>query len=334
MQRVVTKHIIDHKPKAEDFTVIEVDTPLCPANGVLARVVFLSVDPYIGSVLRGRHFGFKIPEPMTEAPPASVVAQVVHSRTDQAAEGDWIVTDGCWQEILAADQSKIRKVDPSIAPLSSYIGVLGMPGVTAWASAKHLAKVSDGDTVLVNAAAGPVGGTFGQLAKIYGAKRVVGVAGGKTKCDTVTGIYNFDACIDYEKEGWREQLTLALPDGLNVFHENVSSDMAMLALSHAQPYTRGVICGLADSYHHDQQHTHPLNAGIIIAKRAQISGVVVYDFMDRYTDFVTEVTALIKQDKIRYAEDIIEGLENAPTLFEKMVNGNNIGKSLVKVAGT
>jgi len=332
MQRVVTKHSIDHKPTADDFKVIDVDAPACPENGVLARVVYLSLDPYIGSVLRGRHFGFSIPKPMKDAPPASVVAQVIQSRTDQATEGDWTYSDSCWQEVVAIDATKIQKINPAIAPLSSFAGVLGMPGVTAWASAKHLAKVSDGDTVLVNAAAGPVGGTFGQLARTYGAKRVVGIAGGKNKCDIVTNNYHFDACIDYEQDDWQKQLKHALPDGLNVFHENVSSDMTMLALSHAQPYARGVICGLADSYHREQRHTHPINAGILIAKRAQLSGIVVYDFMDRYSEFVTELAELINKGQVNYVEDIVEGLESAPILFEKLVSGQNIGKSLVKVA--
>ncbi len=331
MQRVVTRHVIDHKPRATDFTVADVATPDCPENGILVQVAYVSVDPYSGIALRGRHFGFPVPEPMLESPPTSVVGQVIESRCAGFAAGDWAYGDAGWEEIAALPAGKFYKIDPDRAPLSAYVGVLGMPGVTAWASAKHLAKVTQGDVVLVNAAAGPVGGTFGQLARVYGAQKVVGVAGGSTKCELVCNTYGFDACIDYKSDNWTEQLSAALPDGLTVFHENVSAEMTMLALSLAQPYARGVLCGLVDAYHGEAQGKHPVNAGAIIAKRAQLSGLVVFDFMPRYQEFVDELVPLISSGQLNYVEDSVDGLENLPALFEKLVDGNNIGKTLVAV---
>lgn len=327
------KHAIDHKPAAADFAIIEAETPTCPQNGVLVRVVHLSLDPYVGSRLRGRHMGEAAPEPMKGAIPGAIVGQIIESRTAAHREGDWVhAMEGGWQEIVAFGADEIRKIDPQIAPLSAHAGVLGMPGLTAWAGITQLAKVGQGDTVLVDAAAGPVGGTVGQIARIKGAERVVGIAGGPEKCALVTQTYGFDACIDYKADGWRDRLAEALPDGLSVFFENVSADMAMLALTHARLYTRGVLCGLVDAYHTDTQSQHPLNAGLIIGKRAQLSGLVVYDFYPRWDAYVAEAAPWIARGQLKYAEDRVDGLDNAPALFEKLMNGQNKGKAVVSVA--
>ena len=196
----------------------------------------------------------------------------------------------------------------------------------------QLAEVGEGDIALIDAAAGPVGGVAGQIARIKGAARVVGIAGGPEKCALVTERYGFDACIDYKREGWREALADALPDGLTVFFENVSADMAMTALSHAQPYARGVLCGLANAYHTEQQSQHPLNAGFIIGKRAKLMGLVVYDFYPRWEEYANLAAEWLNAGRLAIAEDAVDGLENAPALFEKLMNGRNIGKCLVHVA--
>ena len=219
-------------------------------------------------------------------------------------------------------------------PLASHAGVLGMPGLTAWAGISQLAKVGKGDTVLVDAAAGPVGGTVGQIARIKGAERIVGIAGGKEKCAIVTDTYGFDACIDYKADGWQEELKAALPDGLSVFFENVSADMAMIALGHARLYARGVLCGLAAGYHDPKKDRvpNPLPMGMIIGKRAQMLGLVVYDFYPRWEEFVDEASAWITDGKLAFAEQRVEGLENAPALFEELMNGKNRGKAVVTVS--
>ncbi len=333
MKRVVTKHNIDHKPCADDFALIEVDAPVCEEDGVLLRVVYLSLDPFIGSVLRGRHMGHAVPEPLVDAPGAAVIGEVIESKSDLLDEGDYVLCrKGLWQEVIAVPAAGLEKIDRKVAPLSAYAGVLGSPGLTAWASSKHLAKVKDGDTVLVNAAAGPVGGTFGQLARAYGAKRVVGVAGGAEKCALVTETYGFDACVDYKAEGWEEELKAAVPDGIDVFHENVSAQMAALALSMSNEYVRGVLCGLAGVYHSKERVPQAVDAGMIIFRRAQISGLIVYDFEPRWREFVAEVAPMIASEQVKFVEDRVDGLENAPALFEKLMNGANIGKSVVAVA--
>lgn len=327
------KHAIDHKPTAEDFAIIEADRPHCPQDGILIRVVHLSLDPYVGSRLRGRHMGEPAPEPMKGAIPGAIVGQVIESRATGLVEGDWIhAMEGGWQEVLALPASEVRKIDPDSAPLSAHAGVLGMPGLTAWSGITQLAKVGAGDTVLVDAAAGPVGGTVGQIARIKGAERVVGIAGGPEKCALVTDTYGFDACVDYKADGWRDRLAEALPEGLSVFFENVSADMAMLALSHARTYARGILCGLVDAYHTETQSQHPLNAGLIIGKRAQLQGLVVYDFYPRWDEYVAEAAPWIASGQLKFAEDRADGLEQAPALFERLMNGQNKGKAVVSVA--
>lgn len=332
MKLVTLKSAIDHKPQADDFEVIEAAAPACPEGGVLARAIYVSLDPYVGSRIRGRHMGETPPEPMKEAIPGAVVAQIEESASDKFSKGDYIHSmHGGWQELVVLKADQCRKIDPEAAPLSAHAGLLGMPGLTAWAGITQLANVGDNDIVLVDAAAGPVGGSVGQIARLKGASRVVGIAGGPEKCALVREKYGFDACIDYKSDGWREELGKALPDGLTVFFENVSADMAMIALSHAQTYARGVLCGLVDAYHNEEQSAHPLNAGLIIGKRANVMGLVVYDFYPRWDEFVLEATPWITSGKLKIAEDMANGLEQAPALFEKLMNGRNVGKCLVKV---
>jgi hypothetical protein len=327
------RHAIDHKPVAGDFAIIDAERPACLEGGLVVRVVHLSLDPYVGSRLRGRHMGEPAPTPMQGAIPGAVIGQVMESRSADFTEGDWVhVMEGGWQEFIAIPAVDARKIDPSVAPLAAHAGVLGMPGLTAWSGISQLAKVGNGDTVLVDAAAGPVGGTVGQIARIKGADRVVGIAGGPEKCSLVTDTYGFDACIDYKADGWRDRLAEALPDGLSVFFENVSADMAMLALTHARTYARGVLCGLVDAYHTETQSQHPLNAGLIIGKRAQLFGLVVYDFYPRWDEYVAEAAPWIASGQLKFAEDRADGLDNAPALFERLMNGQNKGKAVVTVS--
>ncbi len=333
MKLITTKTTIDHKPTADDFIAIDVPTPNCPENGALVRVVHLSLDPYVGSIIRNRHMGHTAPIPMKEAISGAIVGQVLESKVSGINAGDWVHSmEGGWQEIIAVDAQHLRKIDPSIAPLSAHAGVLGMPGLTGWAGITQLAKVGEGDTVLVDAAAGPVGGTVGQIARIKGAKRVVGIAGGAEKCALVENTYGFDKCVDYKADGWRDALGEALPEGLSVFFENVSADMAMIALGHANLYARGVLCGLVDAYHTTTQSQHAMNIGFVIGKRAQLSGLVVYDYYDRWNNYVAEAAPWIRDGKLKFVEDRVEGLDNAPALFERLMNGKNLGKAVVTVS--
>jgi NADPH-dependent curcumin reductase len=333
MKQVVLKHALDRKPRATDFAVIDADMPVCPDDGLLVCVIHLSLDPYVGSRLRGKHMGEAPPRPMEEAIPGGGVCQVVESRTAEIEAGDYVHSmEVGWREFADLPQGHFRKIDPAIAPLSAHTGVLGMPGLTAWAGMTQLAKVGAGDIVLVDAAAGPVGGTVGQIARIMGAKLVVGIAGGAVKCGLVTDTYGFDACIDYKQEGWETALTAALPEPPTVYFENVSTDMASKGLMRLAPYGRVVLCGLVDQYHADAPPPG-LNAGLIVGKRAAVMGLVVYDFYARWDEYVAWAVPHIASGALKFAEDRVTGLENAPALFERLLDGGNVGKAVVGVSG-
>lgn len=333
MKRYVLRAEISAAPVAADFTAIEAPHPDCPEGGIVVRTVYLSLDPYIGSRLRGRHMGEAPPMPMAEAIPGAIVGQVIESRAAGVAAGDYVqAMEGGWQEYCAIGPGHFRKLDPKAAPLRAHIGVLGMPGLTAWAGITQLAKARAGDVVLVDAAAGAVGGTAGQIARLRGASKVVGIAGGPEKCRLVTETYGFDACIDYKAEGWQRALRETLPDGASVFFENVSAEMAMIALSVSKPYVRGVLCGLADAYQASTPQPHALNAGAIIGKRAQMLGLVVYDFYPRWEEYVAEASGWLRDGCLVFAEDYAAGLDSAPALFEKLMRGQNVGKPIITVS--
>ncbi len=332
MKQVVLKHALTAKPTAGDFTIIDAPTLTCPEGGVLARVVHLSLDPYVGARLRGRHMGEPAPTPGAEAIPGAGVCQVIESRAPGVAAGDWIATmDAGWREVTALAPGAWRPIAKEPAPLAAHVGVLGMPGLTAWAGMTRLASVGDGDTVLIDAAAGPVGGTAGQIARLRGAKTVIGIAGGPTKCALVTDTYGFDACIDYKADGWREELKRVADGRVSVHFENVSVAMLTEAMAHLSPYGRVVLCGLAEHYHSDQAMPG-VPAGLVVGKRAALFGLVVYDFYDRWDLFHSEIASAVADGRIRFAEDRVEGLEAAPALMERLVNGANVGKAVVSVS--
>ena len=332
MKQIVLKHALDHRPVAADFAAIEASGPICPAGGVVAKVLYVSLDPYVGSRLRGRHMGEPSPEPMKGLIPGAIVGVVTESRSSAAKEGDFVHSmEGGWAEAVALAEGDFRIIDPKAAPLSAHAGILGMPGLTAWAGVTQLAKVTEGDVFLVDAAAGPVGGTAGQIAKIKGARRVVGIAGGPEKCALVTGTYGFDACIDYKTDGWREALTEALPDGCTAHFENVGVSMLVEALSRMSLYGRAVLCGLVDQYHADAPPPQ-IPAGLVIGKRASLHGLVVYDFYPRWDEYVAEASGWIADGRLTFVEDRAEGLDAAPALFERLMAGQNKGKAVVAVA--
>jgi NADPH-dependent curcumin reductase len=331
MKQVVLSLALASKPRASDFQLIDAPMPTCPAGGVLVRVVHLSLDPYVGSRLRGKHMGEAPPVPLREAIPGGGVCQVVESQCEGITAGDWVHSmEVGWREFADLPAGHFRKIDPTLAPLSAHAGVLGMPGLTAWAGMTQLAKVGEGDVVLVDAAAGPVGGTVGQIARIKGAKRVVGIAGGPIKCALVTDTYGFDACIDYKQEGWEQALSAALPEPPTVYFENVSTDMAAKALMRMAIYGRVVLCGLVDQYHADVPPPG-LNAGLIVGKRAAVMGLVVYDFYPRWDEYVVEAAPWIRDGHLKFVEDRADGLEHAPALFERLMGGGNVGKAVVGV---
>ena len=332
MKQVVLAHALTAAPTAADFTLIDAPYPDCPQDGLVVEVAHVSLDPYVGSRLRGRHMGEPAPRPGLDPIPGAVVGRVAQSRSPRAREGDAIHTmQGAWAEAVAVSGDAFRTIDPSVAPLSAHLGVLGMPGLTAWAGVAQLAKVGAGDVFLVDAAAGAVGGAAGQIARLQGASRIVGLAGGPRKCAIVRDQYGFDACVDAHAQDWRAALEAATPDGVSAHFENVGQDILLAALGRLRVNGRIVLCGLAAHYQADAPPAQ-IPIGAIIGKRAQVFGLVVYDFYDRWAAFLDEVAPLVRAGQLMIVEDRVDGLEAAPALFEKLMRGENVGKALVTVA--
>jgi NADPH-dependent curcumin reductase CurA len=331
VKQVVLKHALTAQPAASDFDLVETTQPPCPQNGVLARVIDVSLDPYVGSRIRGRHMGEPAPRPGLDPIPGAAIIQIAESKTPSFRPGDHAHTmDAGWAEYVALDAKQVRKIDPSVAPLPAFLSVLGMPGLTAWAGITKLARVQADDVVLIDAAAGAVGGTAGQLAKARGA-RVVGIAGGPEKCRLVRDVYGFDACVDYRAERWTQALNAALDRPPTVHFENVSTGMLEIAMGRLALYGRVILCGLAGQYHSGGGPAS-IPAGMVIGKRAQLMGLVVYDFYDRWEAFIAETAPLVRSGAITFAEDRVAGLENAAALFQRLMQGENIGKCVVGVA--
>ncbi|MEM8920540.1 MAG: NADP-dependent oxidoreductase, partial [Pseudomonadota bacterium] len=312
--------------------VIELEAPACGEAQILVRIVHLSLDPYVGSRIRGRHMGEVPPEPGAGVIPGAAVAQVVESKIQGVSVGDWVHTmDAGWREYAALDAGAFRIIDPNAAPLAAHAGVLGMPGLTAWSGITQLAKVGDGDVVLVDAAAGTVGGTVGQIARLKGASKVIGIAGGPDKCAMVVNEYGFDACVDYKQDNWTAILDTEAPDGVSVHFENVGVSILNQITPRLKLYGRAILCGLAEQYHSDGPPPG-LNAGMIVGKRAAIMGLIVYDFYPRWDEYVAEAGPWVTSGSLKFVEDRMDGLETAPALFEKLMNGQNMGKCVVGVA--
>jgi len=330
MKKIVLKHKIKAAPVASDFTEIEVDRPDCPEAGILVKVRYISIDPYVGHLLVGGHMGQQTPDPKIGMIPGGIVGEVIQSNTDKVKKGGFIHSmDGGWTEYAALYDDQFTVVDAKAAPLSAYAGVLGMPGLTAWAGVTQLARVRDGDIFAVNAAAGPVGGTAGQIARMKGAKTLIGIAGSPKKCKLVKELYGFDECVNYKTKTWKDKYKAAAPEGITVHHENVGSEQLAFAMQNLQLYGRVVLCGLAAHYH-DPKPAMTL-IGPMVGKRAQVSGLVVYDFYGRWDEFRAEVAPWVKSGKVTIAEDKVKGLKNAPKLMEKLMAGKNIGKCVVEL---
>jgi NADPH-dependent curcumin reductase CurA len=328
-RQVVLKRAPAAMPKAADFEAQSCAMPAGPpADGLLVRVIALSMDPYLGGRLRGRHMGEPAPVPGAKLP-GFAVAEVMESAHPGFQPGDHVVTETGWCRYAAVPAAGARKVTPGLAPISAHLGVLGMPGLTAWAGVTQLAKVGPGDVFVVDAAAGAVGGTAGQIARNLGA-RAVGIAGGAAKAALVTETYGFDACVDYRADGWQARLKAACGAGPTVHFENVGASVLQPIFPMLQNYARLVLCGLAEHYHSDGQPP-VLPVGPIVGKRAAIYGLVVYDFYDRLNEWVALATPWIAEGKLIVHEDASEGLDSAPAQFERMLKGQHLGKAIVRV---
>ncbi len=314
-------------PKVTDFQVIKAERPTPGAGQFLLRNIYLSLDPYQRGAIAGRHMGH------VRLNPGDVIygrclGEVIESKHPDYRVGDHVLTESGWQQFFVSDGTKARKIKAD-APLSAYLGALGMPGLTAWAGVEKLGSPRIGETFVVSAAAGPVGATAGQLAKAKGA-RVVGIAGGDEKCRLVVDKFGFDACVNYKAENWTDQLKAACRNGIQVYFDNVAGPMLDAVTAQTTPYARIVLCGFA-SQHNRTDAWVGHNVGQFVGKRTQLHGLVVYDYEEQYGAFTKVAAQMLRDGKLAIHEDRIEGLEFAPQLFVKLMKGDNVGKAIVVI---
>lgn len=326
-RRIVLARSLEGVPAASDFRVDEQPVPEPGEGEFLVRHAFISLDPYQRSAIAGRHMAGRTPLGEGDMPPAEALGRVVRSRHPGFSEGDIVRHFGGWQEYALSDGERAAQVERRQAPLSTSLGVLGMPGLTAWASIVQLAGVAAGQVVLVSAALGPVGSMVGQIAIQRGAT-AIGIAGSDEKCAYVTRELGFRDCVNYRRPDFLQALRAAAPDGVDIYHDNVGGQMLADAFTVLKEYGTVILCGLMERYN-DPAKSKPLDLALPIVKRAVMKGLVVNDFEDRRQVFLDEVEPWVADGRIRYREDRVTGIENLGAHFVRLMRGENAGKSLV-----
>ncbi|MFE9168088.1 NADP-dependent oxidoreductase [Streptomyces kebangsaanensis] len=317
-------------PKPEDFALVETEVPQPREGQVLVRNEYLSVDPY----MRGRMSAAKsyaAPYELGKAMQGGAVGEVVASNAEGIAVGDHVLHFGGWREYAAVDARHAVEVDPEAAPLSTYLGVLGMTGLTAYAGLLRTASFKEGDTVFVSGAAGAVGSQVGQLARLKGAARVIGSAGSDEKVKLLLEEYGFDAAFNYRNGPVNEQLRAAAPDGIDVYFDNVGGDHLEAAIGSLNQGGRIAVCGMISVYNNTEPAPGPRNLARLIQTRGRIEGFLVGDHYDLQPQFVREVGPWVRDGRLKYRETVVEGIENTLEAFLGVLRGDNIGKMIVKL---
>ena len=317
------------EPTPDDFEIREAPVPE-PAEGeVLVRARFLSLDPY----MRGRMSDAKSyakPVELGAVMEGQTAGEVVASRAPGFSPGDAVLGGYGWQRFSAVPAARLFKVDPDEAPLSASLGVLGMPGLTAWVGLEDIGQPKAGETVVVSAASGAVGQVVGQIAKIRGC-RVVGVAGGEAKCGFVTGELGFDACVDHRGGDLKAALDAACPDGIDVYWENVGGAVQKAVFPRLNDFGRMVMCGMIAEYSDTSIAPGP-NLMSCVRKRLRIQGFIVSDNgWQRYGRFRSEMLGWVREGRMKWREDVVDGLRAAPQAFIGLLKGANFGKLVVRV---
>ncbi|MFG1806268.1 NADP-dependent oxidoreductase [Streptomyces sp. NPDC049040] len=315
-------------PTPADFDLAETAVPEPGPGQVLVRNLFLSVDPY----MRGRMNDAKsyaAPYELGQAMTGAAVGRVVASAAEGVAVGDHVLHGLGWREYSVVDAAHTAVVDPAQAPLSAYLGVLGMTGMTAYAGLLRVAELAPGETVFVSGAAGAVGNQVGQIARLKGAGRVIGSAGSDEKCALLVEEYGFDAAFNYKNGPVAAQLKAAAPDGIDVYFDNVGGEHLEAAISALRVHGRAALCGAIAQYNDTEPPPGPRNLGLLIGKRVTLRGFLVGDHQDLKPDFVRDVGGWLRDGQLRYRETVVTGIDQAVAAFLGMLRGENTGKTVV-----
>lgn len=331
-RRIVLAQRPKGAPTTDDFRLEEATLPDLGPGQIAVRVIWLSLDPY----MRGRMddaASYATPVPLGGTMEAGAVGEVTASNDPGLSPGDIVVGRFGWASAAIANAGEVRKVDPSIAPISTALGVLGMPGHTAWVGLNRIAQMEPGETAIISAATGAVGSLAGQLAKARGL-RVIGTAGGPEKCRFATETLGFDVCLDHRAPDLADQVAAAAPDGTHIYFENVGGATLEAVLPNMRDFGRIALCGMIAWYSGQgiaEAKPTPWVWRAILVKRLRVQGFIVFDHAHTYPDFLAQVAPMVTSGQIHYRETVADGLENAPSAFLSLLTGGNFGKQLVRV---
>ena len=321
------------EPSEENFKLTEVEIPRPAPGQMLVRTIYLSLDPYMRGRMDARP-SYALPVEISEVMEGQSVCAVIESNIPDFRPGDIIVAGTGWQDYSLTGAEGARKIDPVVAPSSYSLGVLGMPGLTAYTGLLNIGKPRPGETIVVAAASGAVGSVVGQLGKIKGC-RVVGIAGGQQKCSFVKEELGFDACLDHRQPELGERLEAACPNGIDIYFENVGGPVLDAVLPLLNDFARIPVCGLIAHYNDKElppgPNCVPLLMVAILVKRLTFRGFIVLDYASQFPEFIREMTAWLREGRIKYREDITDGLENAPRELIRLLKGGNFGKKIFRV---
>jgi NADPH-dependent curcumin reductase len=322
------------EPTPDNFRIVEGEIEPPASGELLLKTLWLSLDPYMRGRMRDAK-SYAEPLKVGDVMVGGTVSKVIASKHAGFAVGEIVVGYTGWQEYARSDGSGLRKVDPAIAPISTALGILGMPGMTAYTGLLNIGKPKPGETLVVAAASGAVGAVVGQIAKLKGC-RVVGVAGGPDKVRYLTEELGFDAGIDHHAPDFADQLRAAVPNGIDIYFENVGGHVWDAVFPLLNNFARIPVCGLIADYNYVDEprgidRVPALMRGVL-AKRLTVQGFIVLDFDSQTDDFLRDVGGWLRAGKLKYREDVVEGLERAPEALIGLLKGRNFGKLLVKVA--
>lgn len=318
-------------PTEENFRLVESDVPKAGPGQFVVQIHYLSVDPY----MRGRMNDAKsyaAPVQINEVMTGGAVGRVIESQHEKFAVGDIVQGQFGWQEYAVSSGTMCRKVDPSIAPISTSLGVLGMPGLTAYFGLLDVCDVKAGETVVVSGAAGAVGSYVGQIAKIKGCKPVVGIAGSDDKVQHLLNDLGYDSAYNYKSvESHYKKLQELCPNGIDAYFDNVGGVITDAVLRLLNVHARVAICGQISQYNNAAPEMGPRLLGMLIIARAKVQGFLVSDYAAKFGPALAELAQWVREGKLQYREQFEDGIENAPKAFLGMLQGKNTGKQLVRI---
>ena len=326
-RQVLLKRRPNGMPVPEDFSIADVPLPDLGEGQVLLRGIYLSLDPYMRGRISGQR-SYARPTEIGEVIEGRVVGRVVRSRHQSFREGDYAFGGYGWQTHSAVDGGALTKLDPAAAPISTALGILGMPGLTAYAGLKTIGQPKAGETVVISAASGAVGAVAGQLAKREGC-HVVGIAGGADKCRYVTDELGFDACLDHRGD-LGAALDAACPKGIDVYFENVGGAVQRAVYPRLNDFGRMIMCGMISEYNDVEPRPGP-SLVAAVRKRLRIQGFIVSDHAALRPEYLAMAAPLVREGALKYREDVVDGIDNAPAAFIGLLQGRNFGKLIIKL---